>query len=62
MNTELPLTKKVQELLDAGKHDEAARLHNATVKAQMEKAEKGEMINLTDLLASKEELHLRARR
>ena len=55
----LPLTKMVQSLLDEGKVDEAVAMHNRVLKERMAAARRGETINLSDLMASHEELHLR---
>lgn len=56
----LPLTKAVQKLLDEGKVEEAMRLHNATLHERMRAAEADAIIDLTDLMASHEEIAYRA--
>jgi hypothetical protein len=49
-------TKKIEELLAEGELSRAAALHNAHLKEQFEKAKTGQVINLSDLMAAKEEL------
>ena len=56
--SQLPHTERIAELLRAGKKLKAASLHNQRVKEQFKLAEQGEIINLSDLMAAKEELHL----
>jgi fatty acid/phospholipid biosynthesis enzyme len=46
-------TKRIEILLKAGKKEEARRLHNEYLDAQLEKS-KSEPINLSDLIAAKE--------
>lgn len=53
-----PHTDRIDALLKQGKADEAAREHNANVAHEFARAEAGETINLTDLMASKESLIL----
>lgn len=48
------LTNAVDKLIEEGKIDEAAEVHNATVKRVFERAEQGAIINLSDLMASHE--------
>ncbi len=55
-------TEEIQILLKAGKIKEAMEKHNQNIKKEFKRAEKGEMINLTDLMASKEEITFRERR
>ena len=56
--SDLPLTKKVAELLNEGKVEEAKRLHNATLRDRFAAAERGAIINLSDLMASREEFEM----
>lgn len=49
-------TKKIEELLAEGKVSEAAALHNAHLDKEFRRAEAGETINLSDLMAAKETL------
>ena len=51
-------TKQVQSLIDKGKLIEAAEVHNRHLKAELERATSGEVIELTDLMAAKEALEL----
>jgi len=46
-------TERIEALLRQGKREEARRLHNAHVEAQLKKASQGP-INLSDLMAAKE--------
>ena len=46
------LTSAVDKLIEEGKIDEAAEVHNATVERAFEKAKAGAIINLSDLMAS----------
>ena len=55
---ELPLTREVLRLVGEGKLQEALGLHNATVQERFEAAGRGDIINLSDLMASHEELTL----
>jgi len=52
----LPAADKVKDLLDAGKRDEAYRYAKAYNVNWFELAEKGELLNLTDLLAVNDEI------
>lgn len=47
-------TEKIEALIKAGERKEAMKVHNAYVKSQFEKAQQGQVINLTDLMAGKE--------
>jgi len=51
----LPIYHLTKELKEINKLA-AIKLHNEAVKMALKKAEKGNIINLTDLMASKEEL------
>jgi hypothetical protein len=51
-------TRRVKELLAQGRRVEAAALHNARVNDQLETARAGGVINLSDLIAAKEELEI----
>jgi hypothetical protein len=51
-------TEAVKSLINEGKRKQAAELHNARVQDQFEKAKQGQTINLSDLIAAKEELEL----
>ncbi len=53
----LPHAAAVQRLLDEGRIQEAAELHNRHLEAELERARQGEPINLSDLIAAKETLH-----
>lgn len=55
--TDLRLTNATESLLKAGKRKAAIAQHNATVKRAFERAAEGEIINLSDLMASAETLH-----
>ena len=52
----LPLTERIASLVKEGKKEQAIAEHNANVKRQLARAEAGETINLSDLMASKETL------
>lgn len=54
--TEMEHTEAVKRLIDEGRLREAAELHNAHLKAEFERAEKGATICLSDLMAAKETL------
>ena len=54
----LPHTKPMLALCRQGKVQEAKRRHNARVKAQFDAARQGQVINLSDLMAAKEEIDL----
>jgi len=51
-------TKRVCGLLDKGKKASAIAEHNAHVEAEFQRAKAGEVINLSDLIAASEQLHL----
>lgn len=55
---ELPHAQRTQDLLRKGRTGEAAKAHNARVTAELDRARNGETINLSDLMAAKEELHI----
>lgn len=57
--SELPLTA-MTEAASGGDPARAAAVHNATVHAAFERARQGVIINLTDLMASKEVLIIHA--
>ena len=54
----MPLTTKIQKLLKNGKSYQAIDLHNRAVKNAFKGAQDGKIINLSDLMASKEEITL----
>jgi len=54
----LPHTERMLALLREGQAKEAKRQHNAHVKAQFDAARQGQAINLSDLMAAKEEIDL----
>ena len=54
----LPHTQRVAELLRRGNTTEAARVHNEHLKAEFERARQGTVINLSDLIAAKEQFDL----
>lgn len=54
---ELPHTRHVASLLAKGNVTEARRLHNEHLQAEFKRAQEGETINLTDLMAAKEAFH-----
>ena len=54
MNDPLKHTKRVRSLIDQGKLNEAAEVHNRHLKAEFARAQLGEVIELTDLVAAKE--------
>lgn len=58
MQDRLEHTEKVKALIDEGRTKEAAELHNARVKDQFDKAQQGQTINLSDLIAAREQLDL----
>lgn len=49
-------TKRTRSLVDKGRISEAAAAHNRKVKADIERAKSGQIIDLTDLMAAKEVL------
>jgi hypothetical protein len=51
-------TAHVQRLIDEGRLKEAAALHNAHLEKEFEKAKRGTVINLSDLMAAKEVLDM----
>lgn len=59
MSGTLPHTERIRRLLDEGHTEEARRLHNEFVAQQMRRAQEAP-INLSDLLAAREELHIDA--
>jgi hypothetical protein len=48
----------VKRLIDEGRLKEAARLHNAHLEKEFERAKRGAVINLSDLMAAKEVLEM----
>jgi hypothetical protein len=54
----LPHTESVKDLIENGRHAEATTRHTERVQAEFRRAAHGETINLTDLIAAKEELEL----
>jgi len=58
MSDLLPHTSTVAALLRAGRVREAKALQNARVQQQFDKAKRGGLINLSDLMAGAEEIHL----
>ena len=54
----LQLTDHTRKLIAKGKMDEAKGIHCATVDRAFETAEQGGIINLTDLMASGEVIHI----
>lgn len=56
----LPHTAAVEDLLAQRKREQARRLHNARVKSELDRAQNGATINLSDLMAAKEQLDLDA--
>lgn len=55
MTTQLPHTMRIARLLAHGNTTEAARVHNQHLADQFAKAKAGAVINLSDLMAAKEE-------
>ena len=55
MTTQLPHTMRIARLLARGNTTEAARVHNQHLADQFAKAKAGAVINLSDLMAAKEE-------
>ncbi len=53
-------SQRIEMLIEAGKDAEAVEVHNAHVKEQFVKARAGETIDLTDMMAAKEILSLKA--
>jgi hypothetical protein len=54
----LPLTKRLEELKKTGATKaERAAIHNDVVAKAFDAAQRGAIINLSDLMASAEELH-----
>jgi hypothetical protein len=53
----MKLTETTVKLIRDGNRQAAIDHHNATVKRQFDKAKNGDIINLTDLMASAEEIH-----
>jgi hypothetical protein len=60
MSDQLPHTTRTQELLKKGEREKAREAHNARVESELDRARKGETINLSDLMAAKEQLDLDA--
>ena len=58
--SELPMTDRVQRLLDEGKEQEARDTAAAVQAKWFEDAQAGKLMNLSDLLASGEALHVHA--
>lgn len=56
MTDPLEHTKRIRSLIEEGRSEEAAELHNRHLKAEFEKARSGDVICLTDLMAAKEVL------
>ena len=54
----LPHTQRIEELLRQGKLQEAMDQHNQYVDAQLELSKTGVPIDLSDLMAAKEQFHL----
>lgn len=54
----LPHAKRIAELLRRGTTTEAARVHNEHLKAEFDRAKQGEIINLSDLMAAREQFDL----
>lgn len=54
----LPHTERIAALLREGRVQEAKRLHHQRVHGQIRAARQGRVINLTDLMAAKEQIHL----
>jgi hypothetical protein len=57
---EFPMTEQVQRLLDEGKEQEAKECAAALQAKWLEDAKAGKLMNLSDLLASGEALHVHA--
>lgn len=57
--SKLPHTDQIMRDLDKGDIAGAMQKHNAFVNSEFKRAEQGEVINLSDLLASKEEIDLK---
>lgn len=55
-----PLTEKTRRVLETEGFDAAARVHSRAVHRELDRARQGEIIDLSDLLASKEQLVLAA--
>lgn len=55
----LPHTDEIERDLEKGDVAGAMQKHNAFVNSEFKRAEQGEVINLSDLLASKEEIDLK---
>lgn len=56
MTNELPHTDLTQALLRDGRRKTAIKNHNARVAEQLQRAQEGETINLSDLMAAREEI------
>jgi len=54
----LPHCERMRDLLRRKGVTEAKLAHNARVKAQFDAARQGQVINLSDLMAAKEEIDL----
>src|SRR5262245_9810139 len=55
---DLPMTNAVQNLLDEGKEDEAKQLAQQLQARWFQRAQAGHLMNLTDLLATSEAIHI----
>lgn len=58
MTEKLPHTRRTDELLAAGERSKAIAEHNAIVDAAFSNAKAGATINLTDLMAASEQIHI----
>lgn len=56
MEEKLPHTKRISDLLDRRRRNEAIEIHNAHVAKEIGRAKVGDVINLSDLMAAKEVL------
>ncbi|MGZ6570446.1 MAG: hypothetical protein ACXVHB_06045 [Solirubrobacteraceae bacterium] len=52
----LPHTRRIEGLLKEGKLGDAINAHNAHLDAEFKRAARGEAINLSDLMAAKDEI------
>lgn len=55
----LPHTDKVMQMLEQGQITEAMQKHNDQVNEQFKRAKRGEVINLSDLMAAKEQIDIK---
>ncbi len=60
--SQLPMTEQIDRLISAGKVEEAAKLREDVTSAAFENAQAGAVINLSDLIAGAEQLHVARRR